>query len=60
MFHHHINIAYIVVNSLIHAAIYGAVFHLFKDLTTTQAVILAAVVVGLIAAVYAVFKRPNR
>ena len=39
-------IAHRVVSAVIHAVIYGAVFKLMRQMTTGEAIILAAVVIG--------------
>ncbi len=41
-------IAYIAISSLIHAVIYGFVFHLMHQLTPGQDVVLVAVVLGML------------
>lgn len=56
MYHHHLNLGYIIVNSLIHAVIYGAVFHLFKNLSTFDSVLLAGAVVAAIIMLVLVFR----
>jgi hypothetical protein len=48
-----------ITSSVIHGAIYGAMYHVFKGLTTFEAVSLAVVIVGLVWFFYAKTSNKN-
>ncbi|BBP02573.1 hypothetical protein SFSGTM_32810 (plasmid) [Sulfuriferula nivalis] len=42
----HYGIVHMITSALIHSAIYGAMYHVFKGLTAVEAVSLGVVIIG--------------
>jgi hypothetical protein len=56
---HHFSIAHMITSSVIHGAIYGTMYHVFKGLTTAEAISLVVVIVGLAWLFYAKMNSKN-
>jgi hypothetical protein len=55
----HYGIAHMITSALIHSAIYGAMYHVFKGLTAVEAVSLGVVIIGFAWFFYAKMSNKN-